>query len=277
MLKKLESTALEKIGESIEDGSLILPRIPEVVRRIDDAMTQEDVSIKEISDIIKFEPSISARIIQIANSPLVRGNVNITSLQGAITRVGLYMVRNLVLCMGLKDSFVPKGRFLRAKMKALWDANTAVAMYSYALSKYSPVSPDYAMMAGMLHGIGKLPIIDYVGKHPGLIEDERVYDYLVDTLHKPLGVRILRQWELQDDIIDVVEYYNDLRKERSGLVDVVDIVILAYGYYSDVPENPIDWYQIPALDRLGLTPDDLKKALRRTGTEIAEIAKILFT
>jgi len=276
-LEEMERNALRKISKSIEDNSLVLPRVPEVVKKIDAAISNSHTSMKELGDIIKFESSISARILQIANSPLVRGNTKITSLQNAITRIGLEMVRNLVLCMGMRDSFTMSRYVLRKKMKELWDDNVAIAMYAYFLARHFGMNADFAMMAGMLHSLGKLPIINYASDNNEILEDPRVMDYLINTLNKPLGIKILRQWEFQEDLIDVIEHYDDIDRKRPGDIDYVDIVTLAYCYRNDTKENPMDWYRVRALRKVGMSYDELKRILHPVRGEVSEVAMILFS
>lgn len=275
-LEDLERNALRKISQSIEDNSLVLPRVPEVVKKIDAVMQNSRTSMKEIGEIIKYEASISARILQIANSPLVRGNTKITSLQNAITRIGLEMVRNLVLCMGLRDSYSVNRYILRKKMKEIWDNNTAIAMYAYFLARHFGMNADFAMMAGMLHSIGKLPIINYASEHDDILEDPRLLEYLINTLHKPLGIKILRQWEFQEDLISIIENYDEYKVTRTGELDYLDIIIVAYCYLNDTKENPLDWYAVKALRKMGITRDELERILHPVRGEVSEVAMILF-
>jgi HD-like signal output (HDOD) protein len=276
-LEELESNALKKISKSIEDNSLVLPRVPEVVKKIDAAINNSHTSMREIGEIIKYESSISARILQIANSPLVRGNTNINSLQSAITRIGLEMVRNLVLCMGVRDSFIVNRYALRKKMKELWDDNIAIAMYAYFLARHLGMNADFAMMAGMLHSLGKLPIINYASEHHEILDDSRVFDYLIKTLHKPLGIKILRKWEFQDELVSVVENYDEIDKSRPGEVDHVDVVIVSYSFRNDSHETPMDWYRVKALRKMGISRDELGRILNPVSGEVSEIAGILFS
>ncbi|MDH5182798.1 MAG: HDOD domain-containing protein [Gammaproteobacteria bacterium] len=275
-LEDKEHNALLQISKRIEDGSLALPRMPEVVRKIDLAMSSENASMKEICSIIQYEPSISARIMQIANSPLIRGMSNITSLQSAVTRIGLDMVRNLVLCMGVKDSYKVRTSLLRNKMKLIWDDNTAIAMYSYTLARHLKMDADYAMIAGMLHSLGKLPIIDYANSNPEVVSEPHVLDYLIDTLHKPLGIKIIRNWEFDDEYIDVIENYDNFDKVRAGEVDLIDIITLAYCYRINTPDSPLDWFRVKPLRKLKLSADQLDKILQPTNNEFTEISQILF-
>ena len=275
-LEHLKARALLQISESIDNDTLVLPRIPEVVEKIDAAMEGKRASIRDVSDIIKFESSISARILQISNSPLVRGSNKITSLHNAITRIGLEMVRNLVLCMAVKDSFSVKQPFLKKKMKDAWRRSIAVSMYAYVLAKKFRLDADFAMMAGMLHNLGVLPIIDYVSKHDELLEDKRILDYLIKTLHKIVGIKILRQWELQDELIEAVEFYDDVDTVRAGPIDIVDVIIVAHCYSNDSLENPLDWYRVRAIRKMNLSSFELHKILKDATKEISEMSMILF-
>ena len=276
-LEDKEHNALLHISKRIEDGTLALPRMPEVVRKIDLAMSNENASMKEICSLIQYEPSISARIMQIANSPLIRGISNITSLQSAVTRIGIDMVRNLVLCMGIKDSYSVRTSLLRNKMKQIWDDNTAISMYAYALAKHLRMDADNAMITGMLHSIGKLPIIDYANSHPEVVSETRVLDYLIDTLHKPLGIKIIRHWDFDDKYIDVIENYDNFDKPHPGDIDLVDIITLAYCYRINTPDSPLDWFRVKPLRKLKLSADQLEKILRPTNKEFTEISQILFS
>jgi HD-like signal output (HDOD) protein len=275
-LEDLKHSALLKISESIDNDSLVLPRVPEVVEKIDAAMVNQKTSIKEISEIIKFEASISARILQIANSPLIRGNAKITSLHSAVTRIGLEMVRNLVLCMAVKDSLTVRQSYLKKRMRQVWGDCIAVSMYSYVLANHFDLDADFAMMAGMLHNLGVLPIVGYVGKHDDLVDDSGVLDYLVSALHKPLGVRILKQWEMQRELIEVTEGYDEIDKARPGAIDIVDIVMVANCYNQDVRENTVDWYRVRALRKMHLSSSELDLILEDAVKEVSMMSEILF-
>ena len=275
-LEDLKNKAFIQISKSIDNDTLALPRVPEVVEKIDSAMLDKTTSIKDVSEIIKYESSISARILQIANSPLIRGNSKITSLHSAITRIGLEMVRNLVLCMAVKDSIPVKQSYLKKKMRQVWEHSIAVSMYAYVLAERFGKDADFAMMAGMLHNLGVLPIIGYVGKNEELLEDYRVLDYLISTLHKSIGIRILKQWEMQEELLEVIEGYDEIDKERAGAIDIVDIVQVAHCYSHDLRENTLDWYRVRALRKMHLTSSELAQILKAAVKEVSAMSDILF-
>jgi HD-like signal output (HDOD) protein len=186
------------------------------------------------------------------------------------------MVRNLVLCMGVRDSFSVNRYVLRKKMKELWDDNIAIAMYAYFLARHFGMNADFAMMAGMLHSLGKLPIINYASEHSDILDDPRVLEYLINTLHKPLGIKILRQWEFQEELISIIQYYDEIDRNRPGEIDFVDVVTVSYCFRNDTQEHPIDWYRVRALRKMGLSRDELARILRPVSGEVSEVGRILF-
>ena len=67
-----------------------LPVMPAVSQKIlQHAEGGEDISFKELEDLIKLDPGLTAKILKVANSALYARQREITTLQMAITLLGL--------------------------------------------------------------------------------------------------------------------------------------------------------------------------------------------
>ena len=66
--------------QDLESGQLQLPTLPEVALRVRDVVDDENASANQIADIIAQDAALSARLIQVANSPLYRGRQEIDRL-----------------------------------------------------------------------------------------------------------------------------------------------------------------------------------------------------
>ena len=80
---------LEQISQAYKNNQIMLPELPEVAMRIRQAIRNDDVNLQQVSKLIQMDPAITARLIQIANSPLHRGNSPIEDCRAAISRLGL--------------------------------------------------------------------------------------------------------------------------------------------------------------------------------------------
>lgn len=62
----------EELVQAIERDQLVLPTLPEVALRIREAAENPDISIAELTREISTDTALSARLIKVVNSPLLR-------------------------------------------------------------------------------------------------------------------------------------------------------------------------------------------------------------
>ena len=91
-----EEQFVNELLDDLEKDKLVLPTLPEVALRVRDTLSDELKSLADVATIITTDTALSARLIQIANSPLLRTSRAIESVEGAVTRLGGDMIRNLV-------------------------------------------------------------------------------------------------------------------------------------------------------------------------------------
>lgn len=79
------STLAEKVQnellEAIENDELVLPTLPEVALRVREAAEDPNISIPALSKVIGNDAALTARLIKVVNSPLLRTNKEITDLR----------------------------------------------------------------------------------------------------------------------------------------------------------------------------------------------------
>jgi HD-like signal output (HDOD) protein len=144
----------------LENGSLVLPTLPEVALRVRDVVDDPDATAAQLADIIITDAALSARLLKVANSPLYRGRVAIDNIQMAVSRLGLSLVRNLVTSLVMEQMFQATSNRLDTRLRELWEHSTEVsAICQVIASKHRGLKVDEAMLAGLIHDIGKLPIL----------------------------------------------------------------------------------------------------------------------
>ena len=98
-------------------------------------------------------------------------------------------------------------------------------------STCSKVNPDEALLAGMMHGIGKLYIMTRAAQHPELFVDNETLDEICGSWHASIGKAILENWEFSDLMATAVGEQDDFSREAEvepDLRDVIAIAILAW-------------------------------------------------
>ena len=123
-----------ELKAAIDDDSLVLPSLPEVALKIRDAVESEDSTAEQVANALSQDASLSARLIQVVNSPLYRPRNPIDDLQMAITRLGLRLVRDLVMNLAMKQMFQSTSEVLDKKFRSVWSTSVDVAAISQMMS-----------------------------------------------------------------------------------------------------------------------------------------------
>lgn len=253
-----EEQILEVFLDDLHHNRLVLPTLPEVALKVRDAVESDKASAAEIAKIITMDAALSARLLQVCNSPLYRTRRTVEDIQTAVARLGYIQVRNLVSSLVMQQMFQATSDVLDKKMRAAWEHSTHVAAISYVLAGSCGVPPDQAMLAGLIHDIGALPIIVSAEDRPELRDDEELLNNVVMKLHTMIGEKILKDWQFPQSLIDVAAQHENLKRDPEGDVDYVDVVIVAnlQSYIgTNHPHTQLDWNAIPAFKRVGIEPE----------------------
>jgi HD-like signal output (HDOD) protein len=248
-----------ELKESIEDDSLVLPSLPEVVLKIRNTVECEDSTAEQVANVLSKDSSFSARLIQVVNSPLYRPIYPIDDLQTAVTRLGVCLVRDLVMNLAMKQMFQSTSKVLDKKFRALWLTSVDVAAICQMMSEtMDDISKEQALLAGLVHNIGALPILMLAENDDELFHDVAALNAMVSELQGPVGEMILKSWNFSDNLIEVVKKCHDLTytdNNDANLVDLVQVALLQGGFLTakDIPE---DWTQVPAFSKLGRDSED---------------------
>ncbi len=175
--------------QHMQSDDLILPTIPDVSFKIRRAVSDERSNISSIARIVQIDPSITARLVQIANSSIYSGRKKIESCPEALTRLGLKATQDIVTAFAMKSVFNAKSPIIRKKMTELWVHSSYIASISAVFAHKIPgFDPDRAMLAGLIHDIGIVPILTYADDNPDIIAHPRDLVETVRTLRADIGV-----------------------------------------------------------------------------------------
>ena len=250
---------LKELLDALNNDRLILPTLPEVALRIREAVEDPSVSAGKLATVIGNDAALAARLIKVANSPLLRGRMSVDNLQSAITRLGITFVRNLATGLAMEQMFQATNDLVDKRLRDSWEHSLEVASISHVLaSHYTRLKPDQATLAGLVHEIGILPILACAEDTPELLADEDTFNSIIDQLHPKIGRAILEAWDFPPELVAVPEGYLNLGRQSHNGPDYVDVVTVANLQSYSGSNNPLtsfDWSQVPAFGKLGLSPE----------------------
>ncbi len=247
-----------ELTQAIDHDALVLPTLPEVALRVREAAEDPNISIPAICKVIGNDAALTARIIKVVNSPLLRTNREINDLQMAVSRLGINYTCNLATGLAMEQMFQATTDVVDRKLREVWNKSAEIAGIAYVLCRhYTRLMPDQATLAGLVHQIGVLPILTYAEEHGALLADSISLNRVIEKIHPIIGEKILRTWDFPEHIACVPAAYLDFTR-HSPAVDYVDIVQVATLQSYIGTEHPfarLDWSGIPAFAKLGLDPN----------------------
>jgi HD-like signal output (HDOD) protein len=245
----------DEILEAIASDELMLPTMPEVAIRLREEANNDNADAKSIAKIIGNDAALTARVIRVANSPLVRGLQVVEDLQMAISRMGINYASNLAIGIAMEQLFQATSEAVDVRLRKTWEHSTEVASLCHVLCRhFTKLSPDQATLGGLVHEIGKLPILTWADDHEW---DEALIDKVCEVLHPELGRLILKAWEFPAELLDVPAQCHQFTRVAAK-VDYVDVVMVANLHTYSGSEHPyakMDWSKIHAFENMGVSID----------------------
>lgn len=237
------------------DKNLELPSIPIVLARILEVMDDANSSARQLEEVILHDPSLSARILRLANSAFYSFENEVKTVSRAIPLLGFNLVRSLAIGVVIFESFLHGNRNESGLINRLWVHSVGVG--ALAREIWVPINGrkegEFAFLCGLLHDMGKVILFKKDAAQyakifatpknadgPGLLQLE-TEAYGRD--HAALGGALARLWSLPAELGVIIEkHHTPLEGDvvpLSVAVSLADNMIrrAALGYDGDPPES----------------------------------------
>ncbi len=262
-MAELADKIKQDIISAIDNDTLVLPTLPEVALKVREVAEDPDSAINQLVKVISDDAALTARLIRVCNSPLLRGAREIDNLNMAVSRLGMTYTCNLATSLAMEQMFQATSEMIDKRMREVWQQSTEIAGICHVLAThYTKLKSDQATLAGLVLQIGALPILKYVEDNEIQINSVML-DNIIDELHPIIGCKILEKWDFPAELKNIPKDSRDFTRSVAQ-VDYADIVMVAKLQLlagTDHPYNEMDWTTISAFSRLGLDPEiDMNEA-----------------
>lgn len=212
----------------MQADKLELPSIPEMAFKVKKAISDPDISSNRIAQIAQQDPAITAQLIKVANSPLYRGREKIEALPPAITRLGLKAIGNLITSFTIRMVFKAKTKEIKGLIAKLWLHSRDVAGISAVMAKkLKGFDTDKAMLVGLVHDIGAIPILTHADQHPNLMNNVNEVEQTLEKLTPIIGKMVLEKWNFTEEFLEVATNAENWDRTTDQPANYTDLVIVA--------------------------------------------------
>ncbi len=261
---------------------------PKVYLMLQTALAKPHVNYKEISRIIGTSPSLTARLLQVANSALFGFQTQVASIDRAISLIGTHKLAELVLATEVIHSInnVNCSAFSSTDF-CKHSLGCAIAARTLAHSKQQSDIETYFAM-GLLHDIGRLifcfqqaeqqQILIEINKKEGIplrVLEQQQYGFS----HDELGAAFLRKWQLPDAIIATTRHHHSplsstTHHYAASIIHIADWVshTIPLGYNG---EHFVPILDQGALSLLAFEESTLNTIIDTTKLQFNDYAKLL--
>ncbi len=215
-----------------------LPLMSQSASKLMKTVADKDHSIHDIIEIVKYDPSLTVKILQIVNSAAYGLGSEITSVERAIPQLGDKMVFGLAMEECAASVYRDGLEGYEGESGGLWRHSLLAALTARELAKFSinNVSPEEAYTAGLMHDLGKGILSQYMkGSAPDLlaaVENDNMRDYreaeqfYYGTDHCDVGGYIAKHWKLPDALCEVIRWHHQPDKSCDRYKPLVYVVHL---------------------------------------------------
>lgn len=227
-----------------------LSTLPEVTVRIIEIVEDSRSTARDLHEIIKNDPALSAKVLKVVNSAFYGLPGQVASVDRAIILLGLSAIKNIAIAASIARLF--RGGQLSDEFSArdLWKHSVAVGVCARLISKASGTvaGGDEIFLAGLIHDLGLLverqafskqlaEVIDRTNAGEGsFIEMENL---VIGADHQGFGEALTTKWKFPRHLRATVGFHHnpdalsqELRK-LGCLIRAADIICCSeqIGFY----------------------------------------------
>jgi len=219
VIEAIDSPGLERLLEHID----ALPSLPTLYLEFAAATRDPNTTIEGLGAVIARDMALTAKVLQIANSPVFGVAQEIVNPGQAATILGLDMLRSLVLSVKAFDTF-QAAKLAPRTLETVWDHSLKVAHYTRAIlecERFDRAMTDQGFLAGMMHDSGELVLAlnrpDRFAAARTLAQRDRCDRFRMETRlfgasHERVGAHLLARWGMPTAVVEGVAFHHEPQK-----------------------------------------------------------------
>lgn len=264
-MKRIENLEVDEqtLLDKVLDSQIKIPPQPAILLEIDRLINSPNNQLTAIGKLVTKDVGLTAAIFKLVNSSFYKSPAPITSIQKAITILGLSQVSNLIKGLSLRGAI--GGNELA--YEKFWERSDEIAtlcaiIASKQLSACN-IPVDQAYMAGLFHECG-VPIL--MQRFPQYCQtfrlnqgshwpDFREEDKHFQTDHTVVGFMVTKHWNLPEFICQAVRFHHDLLHVDHAALTLVSILQMARHLHKKLHHiKDMEWSKISeqVLEEIGV-------------------------
>jgi putative nucleotidyltransferase with HDIG domain len=197
-----------------------LPTLPQTAHAALAAARELETDLDRLAAIVRTDVGLAACVLRLANSAVYARRQRATTLNAALTTIGLRKTCDVIVAAGARSLYGVAG----TEGERLWSHALAVAIAAEELARLAPgIDPQTAFLPGLLHDIGR--IVFFLADRTGVVAMERrgrwrdrcrleVARYGFD--HAAAGGALAEEWNLPPELCAALRWHHEPEQAESA-------------------------------------------------------------
>ena len=265
-----------------------IPSLPEAAKFAISNTLSNNKSMDDIAKIINQNPSLTLKILRIANSAYYSRKNGVSNIKDALVLLGYKTIKSIILSITIRNIFKEK-EVSWFNYRNYWLHLLTTAIISKDLSKRLKIGNEDDLYAiGLMHDIGKAVFLtsaeNEYKKVVELISNEHIPFYKAERKifgfdHTDLASFLLRQWNIPNKLIDPISMHHNYSIDQNFNPKLYTIALAnrlshSFGYMTLTDEPPYQYINELSA-KLGLLNKDLDNILIDLNKEIESYTELL--
>ena len=211
-----------------------LPAVPMVTRKLIEVLNNPSAGARELSKVISLDPAITAQVLRLANSAYYGQAGKVSDVTKAVILIGFAEISHTLMALSLANLFVRRDGAEVLDRQSFWEHALGCSVVAHHLAVRAGLpDPNRALVAGLLHDLGKLVMAYYLpDDYASILRRARVErrhtrdverEILGDN-HSLVGQALAKRWKLPPGIYRSIRYHHVPLSVESLDYDVVSLV-----------------------------------------------------
>lgn len=212
-----------------------LPSPPAVLIQLIDSCNDPLINFERLAEIIRQDTAVTAKVISAANSPYYRQWQETHELQRLLVVLGSKSVRTIAINSAVQHYFSQLSPGAGRAVDRIWYYSLICAHCAKSLAEMTSYpTPDEAYLAGLLHRLGQLALLQtHPEEYQTLLDEALSGETLAQAEMARVGftsatvaAELIEGWHLHSFIADAVRYQHapvDSILESAQLVKLINL------------------------------------------------------
>lgn len=215
----------DELCDRFRQGNIIVPPVPRLALELN--RLSDNPNIDEAVKLAERDSQLAGRIIHVASSPIFGYAAPPEGIRGAVVRLGIEGLRNIVTSILVAQQF--RCPPLAHRMHRLSQHGYVVGTCSALLCRELGLEPSKGFLAGLMHDVGRsviLHLLALFGRRDKDWLSPEVVAMTLDDLHADAGSLVCARWGLDIQVKHCAAHHHD-RLEPAESKRLVAAVALA--------------------------------------------------